>query len=149
MRRVSVIATMALTVFVLSGSSAAAGEAGVWTAGTPATICRELDEDFCDLSLKMYVRGLSDGISLPFFLSHHSQLKDIDPIVWWNCIEESSASIDQLDAMFRKSLQDHSEDWNMSAALFFVSNVVMQLCERLPGNPEPPEPNAQSDEPTK
>ena len=149
MLRASVTATMALTVFILSGSSAAAEQAGVWTAGTPATICRELDENYCDLSLKMYVRGLSDGISLPFFLGHHPQLKDIDPIVWWQCIEESSASIDRLDAMFRKSLQDHPEDWNMSAALFFVRYVVMQLCERLPGSPEPPEPNAQSDEPTK
>ena len=146
MRRAFVTATMTLAVYVLSGSSVAADGAAVWTAGTPATICRELDENYCDLSLKMYVRGLSDGISLPFFLGNHPQLKDIDPVVWWHCIQESSASIDQLDAMFRKSLQDHPEDWSMSAALFFVRNVVTQLCEQLPGNPEPPEPNAQSDE---
>lgn len=149
MRQAFVSATMTLAVFLLLGSSASAqGEAGVWTAETAAIMAQKVDNS-SKLSLIAYVRGLNDGMYLPVILEANEELREAEPSAWWSCIEGTNATVVQMEAMFRKALKEHPEDWNTDAVAFFFSRVVFPLCEQLPGMPEEDDPDAQPTEPKK
>ncbi len=147
MKRVFVTATTALVTYLLAGPSAAAEGAGVWTAERAAALCSDKSGKMCEAAMFSYVRGLTDGITLIVQLQRDSEVKDLDPGTWWQCIEESRASLDQLKAMFSKSLKEHPESWQMSAGGFFLVHVVYPLCEQVLKHDEPTDPNAQFIEP--
>ncbi len=146
MRRASVTATMALAVYLLLGSSASAEESGVWNAEMAATLCNDKDNRYCEAAFLGYVRGLNDAIAFPAILHDDSRIKNFEPDFWWSCIEKSRASVPQMTKMFRNSLEEHPEQWQQAATLFFFEYVVFPLCHQLAVD-NLAKPNAQSTEP--
>jgi hypothetical protein len=130
-RNALVRSLFAASILVLP-EAAVAESATIWIAETPATICQKVsNKDICKFMMTGYVRGLNDAFAMTTLHETKEQFKGIDYSVWWYCIKESGALIEQMTAMFEKSLREHPEEWNSPAAFFFMNHVILSLCEQL------------------